>query len=453
MPDFELRFKNLEYDLLVKQFGSDEKFIEFCNNKMQELFPNHRCIRATHGSVVIHFEGEEEMKYQIKNFWRSLKTDDILKEPAFQDDPKRSESSNEPEPNEKSDDTQDNANHEKNPIEFQEVSKGIKLWVLGVIIGGSSLLLLAVGYLNCRNFSHEVVQKDKSEIDELEDQTKKKIVNRNVSNIFASDLSVSANFHECLEHASNLANKAVESMDEMKEYLQNDAFGWLLLKDLDDLQSDEIVGDEKLDNESLIEITESERRDAMNQIGAMKNDIEDLQDAAARVEMAGFESVTIVIEKAKKEAALLEILIGAFQEEMDEEEKSLEDMELLMEQCAEDNEEELEKLQNLEGEKMTNEEKTKVRMEKVEEILIIGKSLEDSEAEGANGKINDEIENAEKETTIETLAKELWKEMDEEKKSLEKIEVMMEECTEDLVEELEKHQTLEIEITKTNSDY
>merc|ERR1712098_483408 len=101
-------------------------------------------------------------------------------------------------------------------IEFQEVSKGIKLWMLGAIIGGSSLFLLAIGYLTFRNISHEDVKKDKSEFDEIEDQTEKKIVNRNLSSFFASR-SISANYHECLERASNLANDAVESIDEMKE--------------------------------------------------------------------------------------------------------------------------------------------------------------------------------------------------------------------------------------------
>merc|ERR1712098_949858 len=159
----------------------------------------------------------------------------------------------------------------------------------------------------------------------------------------------------------------------------------------------------------------------------------DLQDATARVEMTGFESVTIVIEKAKKDAELLEVLIGAYQDEMDEEEKSLEDIELLMEKFAEDNEEELEKLQNLDDEKMTNEEETKVRMENVEKILINVKALEGSEAEGANEKIDDEIESAGKETAaLKTIAKELWEEGDGEKESLKKIEVMMEQYTEDL---------------------
>mgnify|MGYP004116247087 CR=1 FL=1 len=168
------------------------------------------------------------------------------------------------------------------------------------------------------------------------------------------------------------------------------------MKNLENLE------DEGFDDEGLIEITESERRDAINKIDDIKNDITELKstedsqmdsiisldepdkilkaqrnstDTAELVGMTGFESMTILMEQAKEEAAMLENLIKDFEGEIDVQEKSLEETELLVEQCAENIEEELEGLQTLEGEKMINEEETKVRIKEVGEILVNKKSL------------------------------------------------------------------------------
>jgi hypothetical protein len=80
---FKLRFTKLDFGQLVA--NSLEKFLLFCNQKLQNVYPNHTCINATQGSVIIEFQGDEQYKDAIGKFVSEWITEDVLKDPVFAD--------------------------------------------------------------------------------------------------------------------------------------------------------------------------------------------------------------------------------------------------------------------------------------------------------------------------------------------------------------------------------
>ena len=78
-----MRFGHLDFNRLVGKFGSDKKFIKVCNRKMKRSYPNHKCITAVKGSVVIHFQGDKNFANEIRTFCSAWETEEILKDSAF----------------------------------------------------------------------------------------------------------------------------------------------------------------------------------------------------------------------------------------------------------------------------------------------------------------------------------------------------------------------------------